>query len=61
MIIATTSAVALDLVARYWLRKRLRKARALGGFMRRIVAAGHPKDVEALISELLRELTMACP
>jgi exopolysaccharide biosynthesis polyprenyl glycosylphosphotransferase len=47
--------VALDLVARYWLRKRLHRLRAQGGCMRRAVAVGHPKDVEALINELRRE------
>jgi exopolysaccharide biosynthesis polyprenyl glycosylphosphotransferase len=47
--------VALDLVARYWLRKRLHRFRALGGCMRRAVVVGHPKDVEALVNELRRE------
>jgi exopolysaccharide biosynthesis polyprenyl glycosylphosphotransferase len=53
--IAMPSVVALDLVARYWLRKRLHRLRAMGGCMRRAVAVGHPKDVESLINELRRE------
>ncbi|HEY2574934.1 MAG TPA: sugar transferase [Streptosporangiaceae bacterium] len=55
VLIAMPCVVALDMVARYWLRKRLHKVRALGGCMRRAVAVGHPKDVEALTNELLRE------
>jgi exopolysaccharide biosynthesis polyprenyl glycosylphosphotransferase len=55
VVVAMPCVVALDLVARYWLRKRLHRYRALGGCMRRAVAVGHPKDVEALINELRRE------
>jgi len=55
VLIAMPSVVTLDLVARYWLRKRLHRVRAQGGCMRRAVAVGHPKDVEALINELRRE------
>jgi exopolysaccharide biosynthesis polyprenyl glycosylphosphotransferase len=55
VVIAMPCLVALDLVARYWLRKRLHRLRAQGGCMRRAVAVGHPKDVEALINELRRE------
>jgi exopolysaccharide biosynthesis polyprenyl glycosylphosphotransferase len=55
VLIAMPCVVALDLVARYWLRKRLHRFRALGGCMRRTVAVGHPQDVEALINELRRE------
>jgi exopolysaccharide biosynthesis polyprenyl glycosylphosphotransferase len=55
VVIAMPCVVALDLVARYWLRKRLHRFRALGGCMRRAVAVGHPKDVEALVNELRRE------
>ncbi|HEV2451520.1 MAG TPA: sugar transferase [Streptosporangiaceae bacterium] len=55
VVIAMPSVVALDLVARYWLRKRLHRVRAQGGCMRRAVAVGHQKDVEALINELRRE------
>jgi lipopolysaccharide/colanic/teichoic acid biosynthesis glycosyltransferase len=53
--VAMPCVVALDLVARYWLRKRLHRLRAQGGCMRRAVAVGHPQDVEALINELRRE------
>jgi len=55
VVIAMPCVVSLDMIARYWLRKRLHKVRALGGCMRRAVAVGHPKDVEALINELQRE------
>ncbi|HEY3734160.1 MAG TPA: sugar transferase [Streptosporangiaceae bacterium] len=55
VVIAMPSVVAFNLVARYWLRKRLHRVRALGGCMRRAVAVGHQKDVEALINELRRE------
>jgi exopolysaccharide biosynthesis polyprenyl glycosylphosphotransferase len=53
--IAMPCVVALDLVARYCLRKRLHRMRADGSCMRRAVAVGHPKDVEGLINELRRE------
>jgi exopolysaccharide biosynthesis polyprenyl glycosylphosphotransferase len=55
VVIAMPCVVALDLVARYWLRKRLHHQRSQGGCMRRAVAVGHPRDVEALINELRRE------
>ena len=55
VLVAMPCVVALDLVARYWLRKRLHRLRAQGGCMRRAVAVGHPKDVEGLINELRRE------
>jgi exopolysaccharide biosynthesis polyprenyl glycosylphosphotransferase len=55
VVVAMPCVVALDLVARYWLRKRLHRLRAQGGCMRRAVAVGHPKDVEGLINELRRE------
>jgi exopolysaccharide biosynthesis polyprenyl glycosylphosphotransferase len=55
VVIAMPCAVALDLLARYLLRKRLHRTRAQGGCMRRAVAIGHPKDVESLINELRRE------
>jgi exopolysaccharide biosynthesis polyprenyl glycosylphosphotransferase len=55
VLVAMPAVVAIDLAARYWLRKRLHKYRRSGGCMRRTVAVGHPKDVEALINELRRE------
>jgi exopolysaccharide biosynthesis polyprenyl glycosylphosphotransferase len=55
VVIAMPAVVAIDLAARYWLRKRLHKNRRSGGCMRRTVAVGHPQDVEALINELQRE------
>jgi len=55
VVIAMPCVVALDMIARYWLRKRLHKVRAAGDCMRQVVAVGHPKDVESLINELDRE------
>jgi exopolysaccharide biosynthesis polyprenyl glycosylphosphotransferase len=55
VLVAMPSVMTLDLLARYWLRKRLHRVRAQGECMRRAVAVGHPKDVEALINELRRE------
>jgi exopolysaccharide biosynthesis polyprenyl glycosylphosphotransferase len=55
VLIAMPSVVTLDMVARYWLRKRLHRVRRMGGCMRRAVAVGHPNDVERLINELRRE------
>jgi exopolysaccharide biosynthesis polyprenyl glycosylphosphotransferase len=52
--IALPAATALDLGARYWLRKRLHKQRARGYAMQRVVAIGHPDAVANLISELNR-------
>ena len=55
VVVAMPCVVALDSLARYWLRKRLHRVRTQGGCMRRAVAVGHPQDVEALINELRRE------
>jgi exopolysaccharide biosynthesis polyprenyl glycosylphosphotransferase len=53
--IALPTATALDLCARYWLRKRLHKKRRSHGYgMQRVVAVGHPDSVANLISELSR-------
>jgi exopolysaccharide biosynthesis polyprenyl glycosylphosphotransferase len=54
MLVALPSVVCLDLAARFWLRKRLHRMRALGKRMRRAIAVGHPQDVAALITELRR-------
>jgi exopolysaccharide biosynthesis polyprenyl glycosylphosphotransferase len=47
--------VALDLVVRFWLRKRLHRARTRGQCMSTVVAVGHHAAVKQLISELRRE------
>lgn len=45
---------ALDLVARYYLRKRLHRLRGRGACMRRVVAVGHRPGAADLIRELGR-------
>jgi exopolysaccharide biosynthesis polyprenyl glycosylphosphotransferase len=47
--------VALDLLVRFALRKRLHRARTRGQCMSTVVAVGHQAAVEQLISELRRE------
>jgi exopolysaccharide biosynthesis polyprenyl glycosylphosphotransferase len=56
-VVAMPCVVAIDLVARYWMRKRLHRVRALGGYLRRAVAVGHPRDVATLIGELRRDVS----
>jgi FlaA1/EpsC-like NDP-sugar epimerase len=53
--IAVPTATALNLAARYWLRKRLHRQRSRGYAMQRVVAVGHPDSVADLITELGRE------
>jgi exopolysaccharide biosynthesis polyprenyl glycosylphosphotransferase len=56
VLIALPCATALDLAARYALRKRLhRRRRRSGTFMRRVIAVGHADGVTDLITELRRE------
>ena len=55
VLIALPCATALDLTARYALRKRLHRRRRSGAFMRRVIAVGHPDGVTDLITELRRE------
>ena len=52
--IAVPTATALNLAARYWLRKRLHRQRSRGYAMQRVVAVGHPDSVADLITELGR-------
>jgi exopolysaccharide biosynthesis polyprenyl glycosylphosphotransferase len=52
--IALPLATALDLGARYYLRKRLHQQRAHGQALQRVVAIGHADAVTNLISELKR-------
>ena len=47
--------VTLDMLARFGLRKRLHRVRALGQCMSTVVAVGHESAVEQLIRELRRE------
>jgi exopolysaccharide biosynthesis polyprenyl glycosylphosphotransferase len=56
VVIALPSVTALDLLARFTLRKRLHKLRQLGRCMRRVVVVGH-SDVVAGLTALLREET----
>src|SRR5215472_18906750 len=55
VVIALPSATALDLVARYELRKRLHRLRSLGSCMQRVVAVGHAPAVADLIATLRRD------
>jgi exopolysaccharide biosynthesis polyprenyl glycosylphosphotransferase len=55
LVVALPCATALDLVARYGLRKRLHRRRRKGQFMRRTVAVGHPARVEDLVALLRRD------
>jgi exopolysaccharide biosynthesis polyprenyl glycosylphosphotransferase len=55
VVIALPSLTALDLVARYTLRKRLHKLRALGSCMRKVVVVGHLDVVADLATVLRRE------
>jgi len=52
---AMLCAAILTLFARYMLRKRLHRLRALGACMRRAVAVGHTAGVIELVQELRRE------
>jgi exopolysaccharide biosynthesis polyprenyl glycosylphosphotransferase len=55
LVIAMPGVTALDLVARYILRKRLHKLRADGRCMSTVVAVGHEPAVADLITELRRD------
>ncbi len=55
VVIALPSVTALDLVARYTIRKRLHKQRALGLGLLSVVAVGHEPAVADLVRELRRE------
>jgi exopolysaccharide biosynthesis polyprenyl glycosylphosphotransferase len=55
VLVALPCALALDLAARYALRKRLHRRRRSGAFMRRVIAVGHADDVAHLITELRRD------
>jgi exopolysaccharide biosynthesis polyprenyl glycosylphosphotransferase len=55
VVVALPCTAALDLVARYGLRKRLHKRWRGGQDMRRTVAVGHPASVEDLVTLLQRD------
>jgi exopolysaccharide biosynthesis polyprenyl glycosylphosphotransferase len=55
VVIALPSSAALDLAARYRLRKRLHRLRSMGSCMQRAVAVGHAPAVADLIATLRRE------
>jgi exopolysaccharide biosynthesis polyprenyl glycosylphosphotransferase len=55
VVVALPSAAALDLVARYRLRKRLHRLRTSGSCMQRVVAVGHAPAVADLIATLCRD------
>jgi len=55
IVIALPCATALDLLARYGLRKGLHRRRRGGACMRRVIAVGHAARVADLIGELRRE------
>jgi exopolysaccharide biosynthesis polyprenyl glycosylphosphotransferase len=55
VVVALPSAAAFDLVARYWLRKRLHRLRSRGSCMQRVVAVGHAPAVADLIAMLRRD------
>jgi exopolysaccharide biosynthesis polyprenyl glycosylphosphotransferase len=55
VVVALPCAVALDLGARYWLRKQLHRWRRGGQCMRRTVAVGHAVPVEDLVALLRRD------
>ena len=53
--IALPSATAMDLTARYLLRKRLHRRRVRGWCVRRVVAVGHAAAVSRLVTVLRRD------
>ena len=54
MFVALPAVMTLDLMGRYWMRKRLHRMRWSGKRMWRVIAVGHSQDVAALIAELRR-------
>lgn len=55
LVIAVPGLTALDLIARFVLRKRLHKLRSAGRCMSTVIAVGHEPAVSDLITELQRE------
>ncbi|MGO8959021.1 MAG: sugar transferase [Streptosporangiaceae bacterium] len=56
VVVSLPCLTVFDLLARYWLRKRLHHFRALGNCMRKVVVVGHP-DVIAELGTVLRRDT----
>jgi exopolysaccharide biosynthesis polyprenyl glycosylphosphotransferase len=55
VVIALPSVTLFDLAARYTLRKRLHRVRAMGNCMRRVVVVGHPPVIDDIARLLRRE------
>jgi exopolysaccharide biosynthesis polyprenyl glycosylphosphotransferase len=55
VVLALPILTVLDLMARFWLRKRLHKSRRQGNCMQKVVVVGHPDVVADLAAELRRE------
>jgi exopolysaccharide biosynthesis polyprenyl glycosylphosphotransferase len=55
VVVALPSLTILDLLVRFALRKRLHRARSMGGCMRRVVVVGHPPVIEDIALMLRRE------
>ncbi len=55
MTVALPSAAGFDLLARFWLRKRLHRRRSRGSCTRRVLAVGHPGAVADLVTTLRRD------
>ena len=53
--IVLPTATVLNLVARFWLRKRLHVRRSTGACVQRVIAIGHADSVTGLITELGRD------
>jgi hypothetical protein len=54
LVVALPSVATFDLVARYWLRRRLHRLRRRGACMHKVVAVGHAAAVADLIGDLRR-------
>ena len=55
VVVALPCVTACDLVARFWLRKRLHRLRARGSCMRKVVVVGHPDVIADLAAVLKRD------
>jgi exopolysaccharide biosynthesis polyprenyl glycosylphosphotransferase len=55
VVVSLPCLTAFDLLARYWLRKRLHHLRALGNCMRKVVVVGHPNVITDLATVLRRD------
>jgi exopolysaccharide biosynthesis polyprenyl glycosylphosphotransferase len=55
VVVAFPTMTLLDLVARYVLRRRLHRLRALGAYMQKVVVVGYPDVVADMANQLQRE------